>query len=214
MTDPQPFELVKLACEAYRMRPTIVVGDLEILRRRRTGVAIYSVRGTTFDGHDLWRDAEGWGVDDPDLGLCHGGFINAVNAAWPTVRRSLIEDSDAGRRPYWDGHSKGAAEACLFAAKSILEGFEMGGLVGIGCPRPGGSALRRILRPYRVVMFYRYPDFVMDHPWECRGFRHVRKPRKIGALPWWQRYSAHKSAGYKLDVGELVRGGSSLAAWS
>lgn len=215
-----PLDCARAAIAAYNEPPTFTAAGVEVLRVEMRRAVIYSHRGTD-DLPDILADLKGWSIDDPDLGKCHAGFIgraehsdhaaSGVRAVWPEYGKYLDDDTSAGRWVYFTGHSKGGAGASLIAALAVVYGYHVAGLVTLGSPRPGHARLAEILKPVPQRRYKRGNDFVTTKPWALWGYRHICPVTEIADI--WQRYTAHTSTTYLIDLEALDRAGDSRAAW-
>lgn len=80
-------------------------------------------------------------LKDGALGMLHAGFAKGV---WPLQEE--IADAVARRPVIVTGHSRGAAQACIFAGHLVAAGKAPVRLMVMGCPRPGYQQLADVLQ--------------------------------------------------------------------
>ena len=110
-----------------------------------------------------------------DVVQVHTGFMQDVDsiteALLPAIR-SLLQPCPV----FVTGHSKGAAEATLFALELQRQKFNVAGVYLFGCPRVGDSIFRNVYNStlyeetFRVV---NENDIVPRVPGVLMGYRHV-----------------------------------------
>lgn len=103
----------------------------------------------------------------------HGGFTNALNAVWDTVRTAIT----ALPRPvFFTGHSLGAALAALASRKAADAGIAPVAIYTFGMPRVGGRSFAASYNATLGAITYRLVhgnDVVATVPMSKLGFRHV-----------------------------------------
>lgn len=80
-------------------------------------------------------------VHDGSLGMLHAGFVKGV---WPL--QDEITAAVARRPVIVTGHSRGAAQAAIFAGHLVAAGKAPVQLMVMGCPRPGYQQLADVLK--------------------------------------------------------------------
>ena len=153
MIDPRPFAFrskwVYTAVPGVNVPPFRAVVDVE------EGRVVLAIRGTC-DLISAATDVEALPQRVAGLGLVHGGFWRALEAAWPELERALHErDPDI-----ITGHSAGGAWAFLVAAKLCLAGRPPKAVIAFAPARPSiGSELADLLALHGVeVQIYRLGD--------------------------------------------------------
>src|SRR5262245_23350812 len=118
-------------------------GDTQAFVAADPTVVIVAFRGTK-DPLDFVTDARfvqtAFLPEGAVRGRVHGGFIDALDAAWPAVRGAIREFRDASQPIWVTGHSLGAGLATLAVARLAVEGVEVSGLYTFGSPRVGDTA--------------------------------------------------------------------------
>jgi len=118
-------------------------GEVICAVRRLAGTCVLIFRGsvTTLD----WmRDLQALPKWDPEVGFCHGGFLEQIDTALAEAIPALT----AGSPPLpvtVTGHSLGAARARIAAAKLAARGLNVEQLCTFGSPRPGFANVRRVI---------------------------------------------------------------------
>jgi hypothetical protein len=175
-----PLRLAQLCAAAYDPMASWAMSwernDVHFHACVENGVTILVARGT--EPYDL----EDWIADfsirptvsrrHPLLGLCHAGFLTDVEQ----VAAEMQHDTQ-GQRVIVTGHSKGAAEALLFAAMQCCAGATPLLVVTFGSPRPGFVQLQELLRDLPGVDYRNGADPVPDLP---LAFLHPRHLKPIG----------------------------------
>ena len=162
----------------YLMVDMLPAADVPCLRVRAPKRVTFAVRGT--------QDLRGW-LLDAEIALrpyspsrpgvkTHTGFWRTVDAAWPRLA-PLAEQAHAKGLPVLvTGHSKGAAESCLFTYRLGVErGIIAAGRYSFGEPRSlnraGSRDYERLGVPtWRVLD---EDDVVCRIPWRLGVYRHV-----------------------------------------
>lgn len=131
-------------------------------------------RGTERSAADILTDVKFRREDltaDKRGGRVHRGFL----AAWRAIGDAAIDavhvQVDCGRRPWFTGHSLGAALAVLAATSTPLF-LARARLVTFGCPRVGDADFARFFRAVDHWRFVKGADIVPLLPLLFLGFRH------------------------------------------
>lgn len=188
MTD----RVLAAACAAAYCDPvTWERDDAHVLLAESDGVHIVAFRGTA--------NARDWIVDfdarpklHPGLGWCHAGFLDDVLGVADQMRLDL-----AGARVIVTGHSKGGAEALIFAGLLALAGQAPEAVVTFGAPRAGYATLGAVLDQVAVRQYRHGHDPVPSLPPEMSGWRHVREPLLQIGQPSRDPISDHFIASYQ-----------------
>jgi hypothetical protein len=161
---------------AYRGTPTWTGGDCYAycFRDAGTGLPVVAFRGTDPSRFaDILSDLDALGENHPQLGRCHRGFLNNVVGVYDVIK------ANTGGRPLTVvGHSKGAAEAALFAGLMAATGRPPMQLTTFGMPRIGAGPLRALLTPIRGEDYRNGGDPVTQVP---LFFSHPRALRQLGS---------------------------------
>lgn len=98
---------------------------------------------------------------DPDLGMLHAGFARGVRPVQDAIT-AAVQD----RPVIVTGHSRGAAQACIFAGHMVARGHPPVRLMVMGCPRPGYQKLADVLHTGGVEIhsYKNHGDPVTDVP--------------------------------------------------
>jgi lipase (class 3) len=198
MTDKN---LAGYAAAAYAGVPTWTQGDAFVyatdLNDAQLGnITVVAWRGTA-DPEDLLHDADVIPEDDPDLGMCHAGFLEDVNGVAGRITSDL-----SGKRVVLTGHSKGGAEALIFGAKLLVANAPPLMIVTFGAPRAGFAKLRDTLSAVNTIRQYRngndpvtqVPFLVV--PMAGDLYMHARPLLSIGQ-PAPNPLDDHRIAGYQ-----------------
>jgi len=185
MTNAPPLTLARVAAAAYGPPDVRADGCEAVIRHVTASRPVLAFRGTTFDGaeilKDIVRDVRAWPAWEPGLGLVHLGFRRSLRAIWPKLwEEPWFYNNDL----VLTGHSKGAAEATLVAARMVVEDLRPRALVTFGSPRCvlGGRVARLLAGAGVVVRRYRHGrDIVPTVP--CLGglYDHVGAEINIGS---------------------------------
>lgn len=94
-----------------------------------------------------------------NLGWVHAGFFGDVNGIWQRIK------VDLGNQPFAvTGHSKGGAEAIIFAAMMLEAGRMPVRVATFGAPRAGMGTLRDVLAAVPVAQYRHARDVVPEVP--------------------------------------------------
>lgn len=174
MTD---LDLCRLAADAYATPTAELDGDVGYLLR---GNAL-AIRGTRPDRlADWWRDIDAEVVTDPILGGVHRGCLEASDAIFAHLMRSLRTTEFP---TVICGHSLGGGIAAPLAASLVLAGFPVQRLVTFGAMRAFADGHGpAILSGVSGAHYWHAGDPVPDLP---PGFAHWREPTSIGRADLW-----------------------------
>ena len=153
--------------------------------------AVVAFRGT--DSAPDWR-SNGWATKSTPEWLpgveVHHGFLRALE---PVVARI---DSLVGNRPVWIcGHSLGGAIATLYAARCLVLGRAVAGVVTIGQPRVGTASFAQFYQARlesRHIRIQNISDPVprvapSDLGWSHVGTRWLLDSNGLCTeVPWWR----------------------------
>ncbi len=169
---------VVYAQAAYSGTPTWASGDCFAygFKGPADGQMVISFRGTNPSRFaDLISDMDALPEIHPQLGRCHRGFLrNVLGVA------DAIMSNTAGQQLAIVGHSKGAAEAALFAGLLAAAGRPPVQLTTFGMPKVGGGELRQLVMPLRGEDYRNGGDPVTQVP---LFFLHPRALRQLGTDP-------------------------------
>lgn len=164
------------------------VSGCEISYEERGEDILIAFRGTTFDGVDIIRDLRGLPRPSSDIGgLAHSGFLHGAVPLYKRLRAEVMLQQVNNRRIILTGHSKGGAEAVIFAALMCKDNSPPDGLVTFGAPRVlmGGLADEVSRIPgYRYVFANDIVPSVPTFP-----YFHDRDATILGpnGRSWWRR---------------------------
>jgi hypothetical protein len=152
---------------------------------KRAGVVYVDWRGSTTPKDWLWN-FEADPTMDGSLGMLHKGFAKGVWAVQDTVTAQINSMPCVVR-----GHSRGAAQAAIFAGHLTVLKHAPLRVVLWGCPRPGFSKLKELLAPIPVASYKNLNDPVTDVPFclDLPGhaldlpYEHVRRFTQLTARP-------------------------------
>ena len=121
-------------------------------------------------------------------GNVHRGFLSAVGSVWREIR-AWLKTGWKGQPLFVCGHSLGAANACVLAARLSLDFIPVKAVYTFGCPRVGDRKFSRLfneqVRHYRYVnnndVVTRLPPFATH-----TGFRYYfnRRGERV-VIGWW-----------------------------
>lgn len=134
--------------------------DIHVALRHAGPVDIIAFRGSV-DETDWLRDFDGWPSKHPDLGYCHSGFLEGMDACCATLAAAV------GDRPVaFTGHSLGAARALIAAGIWAVQHRPVDVCVTFGTPRPGMAQLSHILNTggFFIKHYRNGPDPVAEVP--------------------------------------------------
>lgn len=163
--------LCALCADAYAQPPSLAAGDAYVVLAETEGTIIAAFRGSA-SIEDWWADFRAGAHiagDHPELGACHAGFLADVVAIAPLIVAAV------GSCPLAvTGHSKGGAEAQLFAGLLAAKGRPPVQLTTFGAPRaaaPDNTRLAALLAPLPGTDYRHRDDPV---PGEPRWLDHKR----------------------------------------
>lgn len=180
------------ACAAVYADPvTWHIGSAHVLIAENAGLYIVSFRGS--------QDLADWLIDftmrpvwHPVLGWCHSGFLNDVLG----VSDRMLADL-AGKRVVVTGHSKGGAEAVIFAGLMVASGHPPEAVVTFGAPRAGFAMLRDVLNTTAVIQFRNGNDPVPEVLPEIAFWRHAREPLQAIGTWTFDPFDSHLMESYR-----------------
>jgi hypothetical protein len=184
------------ACEAAYADPvTWERGNAHVLLAESEGRHVVAFRGTA-NARDWLVDFEASPKLHPGLGWCHAGFLDDVLGVADQMRADL-----AGERVVVTGHSKGGAEALIFAGLLVLAGQAPEAVVTFGAPRAAFATLGEVLDQVPVRQYRHGNDPVPLVPLELAGWRHAREPLLQIGQPCLDPIADHFIAGYRKALG-------------
>ena len=127
---------------------------------------------------DVVRDLQFLPWYDDELGMNHRGFLKANHQIFDDI---LVYLPDITKPVYLTGHSKGAAEATLLAARLRMYGYDIAKLVVFGSPRVAfmGSNVDEILEDTEIRRYETEYDLVTSVPFMSMGYHHVGEKIKL-----------------------------------
>ena len=176
---------------------------------RTGGIAYVDWRGSTTPKDWLWN-FEAKPIRDGSLGMVHEGFAKGV---WK-VQDALVKELGAERCAV-RGHSRGAAQAAIFAGHLTAIGLAPANVVLWGCPRPGFAALAQVLAPVQISSYRNLSDPVTEVPFNIDlpghnldiPYVHVREFIQLEAKPspldLWGPLAPHHMALYVKGLSEI-----------
>lgn len=162
--------LLDACAQAYLAPVTWERGNCHALLAEVAGQHVVAFRGTA-NTRDWLVDFDAAPMLHAGLGWCHQGFLESVLGVADQIRADL-----AGERLIVTGHSKGGAEALIFAGLLVLAGQAPAAVVTYGAPRAAYASLGEILDQVPVRQYRHGHDPVPLVPPELAGWRHVREP--------------------------------------
>lgn len=203
-------DLVFAQCcaDTYTLPPTIpipVTGtDVRIATMPGLLDPVVSFRGSV-TAEDWARDficAAIMDREDPQLGLCHAGFLDGARSVVGAVSAAV------GHAPYYlTGHSLGGALALGVGALMVCGGLPPNAIITFGAPRFGMDKFVAALLPIAVRQYRRGNDPVPGVPFDVPPFLRFMDARvpliQIGVA---QRdpFSCHAISGYCADMAALA----------
>ena len=167
-----------LCQRAYREGPSFATRQgCEVLLGAVAGRTCLAFRGS-LGGLDWLTDGRFCPWHDRYSGLWYPrGFLIGARSMWGLIGPAAWLRDGA----YLTGHSKGAAEAYVFAAHMLAAGLRVHGIVTFGSPRPGlTSGLAERLCGIPKLRIVNRGDQVTDVPPWWLGFYHVGGATKVG----------------------------------
>lgn len=140
------------------------LGNLDVVAFRGSSNTEDWVRN--FEAFPIYREGVGWIADGFMVGM-DAPFYNLLNVV--------------GSNWIGTGHSRGAAEVTIYAARMMLEGRPPIALVPLAPPATGGDKLLQLLAPIQNIhAYWNEGDVVPDVPPWCN---HPYKTIKINEAP-------------------------------
>ncbi len=174
-----PYQLAMAAERAYHDPVTLSIAGVEVHITQDGEHFLFSFRGTTKDGLDIFTDLRFLPWYSAKLGWVHAGFWKGVRKMWPKIVAYIEDRKIDPAKCHYDGHSKGGGEATHAAALHKLRWGVIGSLTTFGKPRCGRS-LERFFDVFEVRRFVIEGDPVPNVPAAIIFFRHEFWPIQIG----------------------------------
>jgi hypothetical protein len=179
------------AATSYTDPVTWERGNCHVLLAESDGYHVIAFRGTASIA-DWLVDFEASPKLHAALGWCHDGFLDDVLG----VSEQMLADL-AGKRVVVTGHSKGGAEALIFAGLMVVAAQAPEAVVTFGAPRPAYAKLGEVLAGVAVREYRHGNDPVPEVLPEIAGWRHVREPLIQIGKPEPDAISDHFIEGYR-----------------
>jgi|SRR5580700_270433 hypothetical protein len=140
--------------------------------------------------------------EDPQLGLCHAGFLDGAESIVGAISAAV-----GNNKCYLTGHSLGGALALGVGALLACSGKSPAAIVTFGAPRYGMAKFVALLQPIAIRQYRRGNDPVPLVPFDVpplMEFQDARAPLiSIGAAHR-DPFACHAIAGYLADVAEYL----------
>lgn len=134
------------------------IGDTEYDISRSSGYTVIAFGGSS-STIDWVKNAYALPWYERGMGLCHRGFLLSARKVYNHIDpKSLKWPLIIG------GHSKGGAEATLFAAMMARDGIPPAYLYTYGAPKCGGDSLAKALKDVEIKRFVNGADIVPHLP--------------------------------------------------
>ncbi|MDE3023909.1 MAG: hypothetical protein KGI54_18990 [Pseudomonadota bacterium] len=145
------------------------VDDVAFGLRRTPDADVWSFRGSD-DIPDWFHDIQGWPTYSHYLGFVHSGFYHGIEASWLHVLQNMRLDKEQKV----NGHSLGAAHACMIAGMMVRHNIIVDELIAFGCPRPGFSELAKLNQQCTFLKLVKNcDDPVTEVPWMMGLYKHA-----------------------------------------
>lgn len=163
------------------------VGEIDVVAFRGSATIEDWVRN--FDPLETYHEGLGWIAD---------GFVRGINAPFANLA------SIVGSNWICTGHSRGAAEATLYAAMMALVGRPPMLLMPLAPPRTGGETLRGVLAPIKTRAYANKRDPVLDvPPWCDHPYPLIRIDEMPAPDDPWGPAAPHHSELYGRAISKL-----------
>jgi hypothetical protein len=168
------YALALLAQATHHDAPTWARGDAFVYGTpTEDGAIVVAFRGS-HSINDWIHDFEVRPSLDPELGWCHAGFLGNVRGVAGQIMHDVV-----GKRTIVTGHSKGGAEAKLFAALLVAAGRPPAQLTTFGAPRVAAQSNDRLAALLAAVPGMDYRHRVDPVPGLPHGFSHPRPVHQL-----------------------------------
>ena len=140
--------------------------------------------------------------EDPQLGLCHAGFLDGAESVVAAISAAV-----GNNKCYLTGHSLGGAFALGVGALLACSGKSPEAIVTFGAPRYGMAKFVEVLQPIDVRQYRRGNDPVPLVPFDVPPlleFRDAREPLISIGVAQRDPFVCHAIAGYLADVAEYL----------
>ncbi|MGA8613936.1 MAG: lipase family protein [Xanthobacteraceae bacterium] len=140
--------------------------------------------------------------EDPQLGLCHAGFLDGAGSVVAAISAAV-----GNNRCYLTDHSLGGALALGVGALLACSGKSLDAIVTFGAPRYGMAKFVAALQPIVVRQYRRGNDPVPLVPFDVPPFLQFLDARDpLIAIGVAQRdpFACHAIAGYVVDVAKYL----------
>jgi len=197
---PEADLLPWLTSEGWRRELWIAKSETECFLARHTDrrCAVLAFRGTELASIRDWVTDLNTRQADWIHGRVHAGFLDSVDNVFPELWPAVSELHQRDVPLFITGHSKGAAEATITAARLRAAQIPVAGLCTFGSPRVGDApfaAWMEAVLPFAIQRYVHNNDAVTRVPlpakWISRcvpfgwllpvGFRHCGRLRYITA---------------------------------
>ncbi len=140
--------------------------------------------------------------EDPQLGLCHAGFLDGAESVVAAISAAV-----GSNRCYLTGHSLGGALALGVGALLACSGKSPEAIVTFGAPRYGMAKFAALLQPIAVRQYRRGNDPVPLVPFDVPPFlefQDARAPLISIGVAQRDPFACHAIAGYVADVAQYL----------
>jgi hypothetical protein len=177
-----------------------------------TDVRVSAVAGSLVVAFRGSVSAEDWARDficapvvdheDPQLGLCHAGFLDGAESVVAAIAAAA-----GNNKCYLTGHSLGGALALGVGALLACSGKSPEAIVTFGAPRYGMAKFVAVLQPIAIRQYRRGNDPVPLMPFDVPPlleFRDAREPLIAIGVAQRDPFACHAIAGYVADVAKYL----------
>ena len=140
--------------------------------------------------------------EDPQLGLCHGSFLDGAESIVAAIAAAV-----GNNKCYLTGHSLGGALALGVGALLVCSGKPPEAIVTFGAPRYGMAKFVAVLHPIVVRQYRRGNDPVPLVPFDVPPilqFLDARAPLIAVGVAQRDPFACHAIAGYVADVAKYL----------
>ena len=142
-------------------------------------------------------------VNDPQIGIVHGGMFRGIPEAAAWVRR-MLQAQQQPNGVVLAGHSLGGAHARLMAGLLVANGQKPSQLVTFGSPKPGCARLKALVEQCVQHLSYRHSaDIVPTLPPALLGYIHTEPWIELSADPQDGLFQDIEDHGISLYVAAL-----------
>jgi hypothetical protein len=142
--------------------------------------------------------------EDPQLGLCHAGFLDGAASVVAAIAAAV-----GSNKCYLTGHSLGGALALGVGALLICSGKSPEAIVTFGAPRYGMAKFVAALQPIAIRQYRRGNDPVPLVPFDVPPlleFQNARDPLIAIGEAQHDPFACHAIDGYLADVAKYLAG--------